>query len=78
MPWLPDAHIPNGILFDEEGNVVFDSYAEATGMPAFKTRAEVEAANARLEAMLKEHREEQAAEKAGEEAADAVRGSGPT
>jgi hypothetical protein len=47
---------PNGILFDEDGNVVFDSYADATGKPGFKTRAEYDAAQARLEAALAEYR----------------------
>jgi hypothetical protein len=36
-----------GILLDADGNVIFDGEAEAMGVPAFKTRAEIEANKAR-------------------------------
>jgi hypothetical protein len=68
MPILPDADIPNGILFDDNGNVIHDAYAEATGLPAFKTRAEYEAANRKLEADIERRWKERAAKEAAEAA----------
>lgn len=55
---------PNGIMFDADGNVVFDSYAEATGTPSpFKTKADYEAAQANLDQALAERRKEREIEK---------------
>jgi hypothetical protein len=68
MPFLPDAGIPNGILFDEDGTVLHDAYAEATGIRPFKTRAEYDEADAKFGAMLMRHRAEKAAEAATERA----------
>jgi hypothetical protein len=45
-----------GILLDADGNVIFDGEAEAMGIPAFKTRAEIEAAKLKLEKALADYR----------------------
>jgi hypothetical protein len=50
-----DMRAQPGILFDAAGNVVFDGEAEATGATPFKTRAEVDAQAAALEAALDEY-----------------------
>jgi hypothetical protein len=47
-----DMRASPGILFDAEGNVVFDGEAEATGATPYKTKAEYDAAQAELEAAL--------------------------
>ena len=51
-----DMRAQPGILFDAEGNVIFDGEAEATGAPPFKTRAEFDAQQAKLQAQLAEFR----------------------
>jgi hypothetical protein len=51
-----------GILFDPDGNVVFDGEAEALGAPPFKTRAEFDAQQARLQELLAARRKEREAE----------------
>ena len=53
-----DMRASPGILFDDQGNVIFDGEAEARGVPPFKTRAEFEANRAKLEEMLAERRRE--------------------
>ena len=50
-----DMRASPGILFDAEGNVVFDGEAEATGATPYKTKAEFDAAQAELEAKLDEY-----------------------
>jgi hypothetical protein len=57
-----DMRASPGILVDPDGNVGFDGEAEAMGAPPFKTRAEIEAAQARVETMLAARRKERAAE----------------
>jgi hypothetical protein len=51
-----DMRAEPGILFDPEGNVIFDGEAEARGVPPFKNRAEFEAQQARLQEQLAERR----------------------
>jgi hypothetical protein len=57
-----DMRAAPGILIDPDGNVVFDGEAEAFGYTPFKTRAEIEAAQARVEALLAARRKEREAE----------------
>ena len=47
-----DMRASPGILFDADGNVVFDGEAEAMGAPPFKNRAEFDAQQARLQEQL--------------------------
>jgi hypothetical protein len=49
-----------GILLDNDGNVIADYDAEKTGRPPFKTLAEWQAANDRLQTMIAEHRKKKA------------------
>ena len=51
-----DMRASPGILIAPDGTVIFDGEAEATGATPFKTLAEIEAAKARLEALLAAHR----------------------
>jgi len=53
-----DMRAQPGILFDDDGNVIFDSEAEALGAPQFRTRAEFEAQQAKLQALLAARRKE--------------------
>ena len=47
-----DMRASPGILLGPDGTVIFDGEAEALGAVPFKTRAEIEAAAARLEVLL--------------------------
>jgi hypothetical protein len=47
-----------GILFDADGNVVFDGEAEARGVPPFKNRAEFEEQQRKLQEMIAARRRE--------------------
>ena len=63
-----DMRASPGILIAPDGTVLFDGEAEAMGVEPFKTRAEIEAAQARLDADLDEYgrkRDEAAAEATG-------------
>jgi hypothetical protein len=51
-----DMRASPGILLDADGNVIFDGEAEAMGVPPCKTRAEIEANKAKLEAALADYR----------------------
>lgn len=53
-----DMRAQPGILFDDDGNVIFDGEAEAMGPPPFKTRAEFDAQQAKLQAQLATRRKE--------------------
>jgi hypothetical protein len=44
------------IIFDEDGNVVYDQQAQTMGIPAFKTRAEWQAAQDQLQQQLADYR----------------------
>jgi hypothetical protein len=52
-----------GILFDNQGNVIFDGEAEAMGVPPFKTRAEFEEQQRKLQEMIAARRREREAGK---------------
>jgi hypothetical protein len=45
-----------GILFDPVGNVIFDGEAEAMRAPPFKTRAEFDEQQRKLQELLAAHR----------------------
>lgn len=64
-----DMRASPGILIAPDGTVVFDGEAEAMGVPPFKTLAEIEAAQARLEVLLAEYRAQREAEDAAAAAA---------
>jgi hypothetical protein len=57
-----DMRASPGILFDPDGNVIFDGEAEALCAPPFKTRAEFEAQQAKLQEMILARRKEREAE----------------
>jgi hypothetical protein len=54
-----------GILIDAAGNVIFDGEAEAMGVPAFKTWAEIEANKAKLDKALADYRARRKADQGG-------------
>ena len=58
-----DMRASPGILLDPDGNVVFDGEAEAMGAPPFRTRAEIEAQQAKLQELLAERRRQREAER---------------
>jgi hypothetical protein len=58
-----DMRASPGILFDDQGNVIFDGEAEAMGAPPFKTRAEFEAQQKKLQEMLAERRRQREGER---------------
>jgi hypothetical protein len=58
-----DMRASPGILFAPDGNVIFDGEAEAMGAPPFRTRAEFEEQQRKLQALLAERRREREAEK---------------
>jgi hypothetical protein len=57
-----------GILLDADGNVIFDGEAEATGATPYKTKAEIDAAYAELEAELDAYGRKRAEQAAAEAA----------
>ncbi len=61
-----DARATPGILLDADGNVIFDAEAEALGAVPFKTRAEIDAAEAEFQKKLAAHRREREKEREAE------------